>query len=118
MPENNSYFAFSYRFPTAGTYTVTAEAPIEGEEITFRTQQQVAAPATSAEDTSLSEPGDTPGTQQAKTGSVADTRRTKTGNEHDALLWKLTTIQFFSGASVVVAAGALWAAVLAYRGTD
>ncbi|WP_147464929.1 hypothetical protein [Halococcus sp. IIIV-5B] len=57
-------------------------------------------------------------TATAHTAHTTDTQRSEGGGGHDSVLWKLTTIQFLSGTSMVLAGGALWAAVLAYRGTD
>jgi hypothetical protein len=52
------------------------------------------------------------------TAHTAGTQRSEGGGAHESIRWKLTTIQFLSGTSMVLAGGALWAAVLAYRGTD
>lgn len=57
-------------------------------------------------------------TATARTAHTVDTQRAENGDAHETILWKLTTIQFLSGTSMVLAGGALWAAVLAYRGTD
>jgi hypothetical protein len=116
IPKNGSHFAFSYRFPAAGTYELTARTTIGGEQVTFRTNQQVAA-SSSAEDTSRTETGSNSRTSQREQGASTTTADGARSNS-EALKRKLTTIQFLSGASVVVATGALWAAVMAYRGTD
>lgn len=96
IPENNSQFAFSYRFPTSGTYEIAVTATIDGEQVTFQIERRVGNTTTASRNTPLTEP------------------RTNSGS----LRRKLTTIQLLSGMSVVFALGAFGAAVLAYRGTD
>lgn len=56
-------------------------------------------------------------TVTSRTTERAEPRTAEEG-AHRTIRRQLTALQFISGASVVVAAGALWAAVLAYRGTD
>lgn len=118
IPEEASHFAFSYRFPIAGTYAITARTNVSGKQVAFRTEQRVVASTTLANNSPQSE------TESRSERSEREPRGTVTSasggesNSHETLKRDLTIVQLLSGASVVVAAGALWAAVLAYRGTD
>ncbi|WP_010612061.1 hypothetical protein [Halococcus hamelinensis] len=82
------------------------------------------APVTATGTTSCSTVGTTAETRSTESDEttsashIADTQRSEGGGAHESIRWKLTTVQFLSGTSVVLAGGALWAAVLAYRGTD
>lgn len=41
IPEDDAHFQFNYRFPDAGTYTITVVTTIEGEEYAFEFQRNV-----------------------------------------------------------------------------
>jgi hypothetical protein len=118
IPENGSHFVFSYRFPTAGTYAITARTNISGQQAVFRTKQRVVASTTLTENSPRTETDSSSDRSQQAQQDTATSASDGESNDHEALNRDLTIIQLLSGASVVVAAGALWAAVLAYRGTD
>ncbi|WP_160133295.1 hypothetical protein [Halococcus salsus] len=99
---------------TTGTDT-TASATAAGAPATATGTTPCSTVDTTSETRS---PGSGETTTTAHTAHTTDTQRSESGGGHDSVLWKLTTIQFLSGTSMVLAGGALWAAVLAYRGTD
>ena len=99
---------------TTGTGT-TASATAAGAPATATGTTPCSTADTTSETRSTGS-GET--TTTAHTAHTTDTHRSEGGGGHDSVLWKLTTIQFLSGTSMVLAGGALWAAVLAYRGTD
>lgn len=116
--QNASYFVFSYRFPTAGRYTITARVNISGKQVTFRTKRRVVASTTVVETSSQTETdGSSDGSKREQRDALTSTPDGES-DDHEALGRDLTIVQLLSGTSIVVAAGALWAAVLAYRGTD
>lgn len=84
----------------------------------FRTKQRVVASTTFTENSPWTETDSSSDRFQQAQHDTATSASDGESNDHEALKWDLTIIQLLSAASVVVAAGALWAAVLAYRGMD